>query len=31
MRHVIVNGIPTLLDGALTGARGGTVLRRRDW
>jgi N-acyl-D-amino-acid deacylase len=28
MRHVIVNGIPTLLDGALTGARQGTVLRR---
>jgi N-acyl-D-aspartate/D-glutamate deacylase len=27
MRHVVVNGIPTLLDG-LTGRRGGQVLRR---
>lgn len=28
MRHVLVNGTPTLRDGALTGERGGTVLRR---
>lgn len=26
--HVVVNGIPTLLDGALTGRRSGRVLRR---
>jgi len=29
MRHVVVNGTLTLADGALTGARGGRVLRRR--
>jgi N-acyl-D-aspartate/D-glutamate deacylase len=28
MRHVIVNGVPTLADGAPTGARAGAVLRR---
>jgi N-acyl-D-amino-acid deacylase len=28
MRHVIVNGVPTLRDGVLTGDRGGMVLRR---
>ncbi len=28
MRHVIVNGVPTLRDGQLTGDRGGMVLRR---
>jgi N-acyl-D-amino-acid deacylase len=28
MRHVIVNGVVTLRDGSLTGARGGAVLRR---
>ncbi|MBV9860429.1 MAG: amidohydrolase family protein [Alphaproteobacteria bacterium] len=28
MRHVIVNGTPTLQDGELTGARSGHVLRR---
>jgi N-acyl-D-amino-acid deacylase len=27
MRHVVVNGVPTLRDGQLTGARGGTVVR----
>lgn len=27
MRHVIVNGVPTLRDGELTGGRGGQVLR----
>ncbi|HZG34321.1 MAG TPA: amidohydrolase family protein [Gaiellaceae bacterium] len=27
MRHVIVNGVETLRDGVLTGARGGRVLR----
>ncbi len=27
VRHVLVNGVPTLLDGATTGARAGTVLR----
>jgi N-acyl-D-amino-acid deacylase len=30
MRHVLVNGTPTLRDGALTGARPGAVLRRVD-
>jgi N-acyl-D-amino-acid deacylase len=30
MRHVLVNGIPTLRDGVLTGARPGAVLRRVD-
>ena len=29
MRHVVVNGIVTLKDGQLTGARGGEVIRRR--
>jgi N-acyl-D-amino-acid deacylase len=29
MRHVLVNGIPTLRDGARTGDRAGTVLKRR--
>ncbi|MSP68575.1 MAG: hypothetical protein EXQ96_10940 [Alphaproteobacteria bacterium] len=29
MRHVLVNGVATLCDGVLTGARAGTVLRRR--
>lgn len=29
MQHVIVNGVLTLRDGALTGARAGEVLRRR--
>ncbi len=29
MAHVIVNGVHTLDDGALTGERGGEVLRRR--
>jgi N-acyl-D-aspartate/D-glutamate deacylase len=28
MRHVLVNGLVTLRDGAATGARGGEVLRR---
>jgi N-acyl-D-aspartate/D-glutamate deacylase len=28
MRHVLVNGVVTLRDGALTGARGGQVLRK---
>jgi len=28
MRHVIVNGVPTLRDGQLTGERGGMVVRR---
>jgi N-acyl-D-amino-acid deacylase len=28
MRHVFVNGVPTLRDGAATGERGGMVLRR---
>jgi N-acyl-D-aspartate/D-glutamate deacylase len=28
MRHVLVNGVPTLRDGELTGERGGLVLRR---
>ena len=28
MRHVLVNGIPTLRDGSPTGERGGMVLRR---
>jgi N-acyl-D-amino-acid deacylase len=28
MRHVIVNGVPTLCDGELTGERAGMVLRR---
>ena len=28
MRHVLVNGVPTLRDGVLTGERGGQVLRR---
>ena len=29
MHHVIVNGVATLSDGALTGARAGQVLRKR--
>ena len=29
MRHVVVNGVVTLKDGQLTGARGGEVIRRR--
>ena len=28
MRHVLVNGVPTLTDGELTGNRAGMVLRR---
>jgi N-acyl-D-aspartate/D-glutamate deacylase len=28
VRHVLVNGTPTLVDGALTGQRNGAVLRR---
>jgi N-acyl-D-aspartate/D-glutamate deacylase len=28
MRHVFVNGVPTLRDGSLTGERAGMVLRR---
>jgi N-acyl-D-amino-acid deacylase len=28
MRHVVVNGVPTLRDGALTGDRAGMVVRR---
>jgi N-acyl-D-amino-acid deacylase len=28
MRHVLVNGVPTLRDGELTGGRAGMVLRR---
>jgi N-acyl-D-aspartate/D-glutamate deacylase len=28
MRHVLVNGVPTLRDGVLTGERAGLVLRR---
>ena len=28
MQHVVVNGVPTLRDGRLTGERGGMVLRR---
>jgi N-acyl-D-amino-acid deacylase len=27
MKHVVVNGVPTLRDGRLTGARGGMVVR----
>jgi N-acyl-D-amino-acid deacylase len=27
MKHVVVNGVPTLRDGRLTGARGGVVVR----
>ncbi|HTX01339.1 MAG TPA: amidohydrolase family protein, partial [Acidimicrobiales bacterium] len=30
MAHVFVNGTPTLLDGRLTGLRGGRVLRRGE-
>lgn len=30
MRHVLVNGVVAMRDGALTGARGGRVLRRSD-
>ena len=30
MRHVLVNGILTLQDGARTGRRAGTVLKRQD-
>lgn len=30
MAHVLVNGVPTLRDGALTGARAGRVLRRTE-
>jgi N-acyl-D-aspartate/D-glutamate deacylase len=29
MRHVIVNGVPTVRNGVLTGQRAGEVLRRR--
>jgi N-acyl-D-amino-acid deacylase len=29
MRHVLVNGAPTLRDGELTGERAGMVLRRQ--
>ena len=29
MRHVVVNGVVTLKDGQLTGARGGEVIRRK--
>lgn len=29
MRHVLVNGVPTVRDGALTGERAGEVLRRQ--
>jgi hypothetical protein len=29
MRHVLVNGVATLRDGASTGARAGEVLRGR--
>jgi N-acyl-D-aspartate/D-glutamate deacylase len=29
MRHVVVNGIPTLIDAALTGERAGAVIRRQ--
>jgi N-acyl-D-amino-acid deacylase len=29
MRHVVVNGVAVLSDGALTGARPGQVLRKR--
>ena len=28
MRHVLVNGVPTLRDGELTGERAGIALRR---
>jgi N-acyl-D-amino-acid deacylase len=28
MRHVVVNGVPTLAAGALTGERAGAVVRR---
>ena len=28
MRHVLVNGVPTLANGELTGERAGMVLRR---
>jgi len=28
MLHVLVNGVPTLRDAQLTGARAGEVLRR---
>ncbi|MEJ7670567.1 MAG: amidohydrolase family protein [Casimicrobiaceae bacterium] len=30
MRHVVVNGVPTLKDGSLTGGRGGKVFRRKQ-
>ena len=30
MRHVVVNGVATLKDGSLTGARGGKVIRRKQ-
>jgi len=29
MHHVVVNGVATLSNGALTGARAGQVLRKR--
>ena len=29
MRHVVVNGVPTLLDAKLTGERAGAVIRRQ--
>jgi N-acyl-D-amino-acid deacylase len=28
IQHLVVNGVPTLRDGRLTGERGGMVLRR---
>ena len=31
MQHVVVNGIVTLKDGQLTGARGGEVIRRKSF
>jgi N-acyl-D-aspartate/D-glutamate deacylase len=31
MRHVLVNGVPTLRDGRLTGERAGRVLRRATY
>ena len=29
MKHVVVNGVPTLVDGALTGNHAGRILRTR--
>jgi N-acyl-D-amino-acid deacylase len=31
VRHVVVNGIPALRNGEVTGARPGRVVRGRGW